>query len=248
MKKYVALMLMGLATWCGATAQVVIPRQEIPYNVNYHWGIIDVMIARGTVTVESDGCNFYGTLDGTSIPWEGKIICVSDTLQASMNWEEDVLTETVTYQNGWYRRPSASSFRSATYNPDDPAIFKNIAGGGSYDASSDSMEAITVTSDMIGMYYIAHAIDFERLRPGDQVRFPIVGPYSHEVVVTYQGQGLYDVGGSTYPVYNCSFEYGYDGSMSGYPVECKIGATDRVPLYLSASLPAGHVEMLYAGE
>lgn len=226
-------------------AQVEIPRQEIPYNVNYHWGLVDVMIARGTVTVESGADGFYGTLDGTSIPWEGRIICVSDTLYANMAGQGNNLQETVTYQNGWYRRPYVNSFRSATYNPDDPAFYKNIAGEGSYDASSDSMEAIAVTSDMIGMYYFAHAIDFSSLSPGDRISIPINGPYSTEVVITYQGQGLYNVKGDTYPTYNCTFEYAYGGSLSGYPVECKIGATSRIPMFLSASLPVGRVEMLY---
>lgn len=241
--------IMILAALCGlwfaGNAQVVIPRQEINYNVNYHWGLVDVMIARGSVTVESDGNWFSGTLDGSSIPWEGRIICVSDTLQARMAVEGGVPVETVQYQNGWYRRPTVSSFRSSTYNPDDPAFFKNIAGGGSYDASDDSMEAITVTSDMIGMYYYAHAINFPILKEGQQVRVSINGGYSRELVVTYQGQGVYTTGGVTYPTYDCTFEYSYGGTMSGYPVECKISVNDRIPVFLSASLPVGRVEMLY---
>lgn len=239
-------MVLALVCACFAVkAQVVIPRQVIPYNVNYHWGLIDVMIARGNVTIESDGSQFYGTLDGTSIPWEGKIICVSDTLQATMGNYGGRLQESVQYQNGWYRHPSVSSFRSSTYNPEDPSIYKNIAGQGAYNASDDSMEAITVTSDMLGMYYFAHALDFASMSPGDRVTVPISGPYSHEVVITYEGQGLYNTNGDTYPTYNCSFEYGYRGQMSGFPVECKIGAHNRVLLYIAASLPVGKVEMLY---
>lgn len=239
--KKILSLLVVLFAWQIGTAQVVIPRQEIHYNVNYHWGIIDVMIARGTVSVECDGYRLNGTLDGTSIPWEGRIICVSDTLVADVNG----INETVVYQNGWYRRPPVSLFRSASYNPDDPAYYKNIAGQGAYDASHDSMEAITVTSDMISMYYYAHAINFQNLRPGEQVRINIDGPYSRELLVTYQGQGVYSAGGDNYPTYDCSFEYGYGGSLSGYPVECRIGANNRIPLYLSASLPVGKVEMLY---
>lgn len=231
---------------CMAKSQTVIPRQEIPYNVKYHWGLVDVMIARGNVVVESDGRNFYGTLDGTSIPWEGKIICVSDTLHAEMNIEGGNIHETVLYQNGWYRHPSVAQFRGACYNPDDPAIYKNIAGGGSYDASDDSMEAIMVTSDMIGMYYMAHVLNFPAFKPGDRFTIPINGRYAHEVVITYQGEGTYSVDGDTYPTYNCTFEYSYGEGLSGYPVECQIGVSNRIPLLFSASLPVGKVEMLYA--
>lgn len=229
----------------GASAQISFPQEVIPYNVNYHWGIIDVSIATGTVTVEADGGNFYGTLDGTSIPWEGHIICVSDTLQANMWRAGDQLRETVTYQAGWYRHPDAQTFRSRYYNPANPAIYRNIAGQGAYDASHDSMEAITVTSDMLGMYYYSHVLDFDAMRPGECVEIPIEGGYSRMVSITYNGRGSYSAGGRDYPTYDCTFEYNYGGSMSGYPVECRIGMDSRIPLYLSASLPVGRVEMLY---
>lgn len=243
MKKLFFLLAL-VCMWLPGKSQIVIPRTQVAYNVNYHWGIIDVMIARGVVTVESDGTQFCGTLDGTSIPWEGHIICVSDTLKADMSGYGSNMRERVTYQSGWYRHPAVSSFRSSCYNPDDPAFYKNIAGQGCYDASDDSMEAITVTSDMIGMYYMAHAIDFKSMSPGEKITIPIEGGYAREVVITYKGQSIYSADGDNYPAYDCTFEYSYGNSMSGYPVECKIGATDRILLYLCADLPVGRVEML----
>lgn len=243
--KKIFVLLMIVCAWKVSSAQVAIPRQEIPYNINYHWGLIDVNIARGNVVIESDGTTFYGTLDGSSIPWEGRIICVSDTLQANMSYNAGYFTERVDYQSGWYRRPPVSVFRSSTYNPEDPAYFKNIAGQGAYDASHDTMEAITVTSDMIGMYYYAHAVNFDAMKEGESFTVNIEGGYARKLVITYQGQGVYTANGDSYPTYNCTFEYSYDGGMSGYPVECKIGVRDRNPLFLSASLPVGRVEMLY---
>ena len=245
MKKIIFALLLICGLSQAASAQVAVPRQEIPYNVNYHWGLIDVMIARGTVSIESDGNVFYGTLDGTSIPWEGKIICVSDTLHAATNFEGGTFNEKVFNQTGWYRRPSVSSFRSSTYNPEDPAIYKNIAGQGAYDASNNSMEAITVTSDMIAVYYYAHAINFDALKPGEQIWVNIDGPYSRKMVLTYKGQSTQNVSGVTYPTYDCTFEFDYGGGMSGYPVECNISVTDRIPVFLCANLPVGRVEMLY---
>lgn len=240
--KKIFLMLAVLIGCQFVKAQITIPYQEIPYNVNYRWGMIDVNIARGVVTAQCEGGRFYGTLDGTSIPWEGKIICVSDTLSAAI----DGRNEYVQFQSGWYRHVPVSLFRSSNYNPDDPAYYKNIHGQGLYDASHDSMEAITVTSDMLGMYYYAHAIDFQALRPGDQFEVPIQGGFSSRLLVTYQGQGTYTVNGDTYPTYDCTFEYSYEGGMSGYPVQCKVGVSSRIIMYLSASLPVGRVEMLYS--
>lgn len=243
--KKIFLILLAVIGIQAAKAQVNIPKQDIHYNVNYKWGFLDVNIATGVVTIESDGNSFSGTLEGTSIPWEGSIFCVSDTLQANVSGTQADFRETVTSQTGWYRRPKVSQYRSSSYNPDDPATYKNIAGQGQYAASANSMEAITVTSDMISMYYYAHAIDFESLQTGQQVNVTIDGQYAKKLVITYQGKDTYTANGDTYPTYNCTFEYSYDGKMSGYPVECKISATDRIPVFLSASLPIGHVEMLY---
>lgn len=244
MKKLLLLFAMACVA-LGAAAQHSFPPQDFHYNVNYKWGIIDVMIARGVVTIQSNNGNFYGTLDGTSIPWEGKIICVSDTLSANMTTQGGQWVEDVTYQNGWYRHPAASSFNSGTYNPADPAIYKNIAGGGAYDASNDSMEAITITSDMLGLFYYAKYIDFPALKPGQWFSIPINGGFADKVQITYDGQSTYTANGDTYPTYDISFQYSYQGALSAYPVTCKISATDRIPVFISASLPVGRVEMLY---
>ena len=230
-----------------AKAGVTIPYTESPYNVNYPWGIIDVMIAHGFVKIQSDGEKFHGTLDGTSIPWEGHIILVSDTLNFNILPGNGISKEKVAYQSGWYRHPKVSYFHSSGYNSADPAIYKNIAGGGEYNASKSSMEAITVTSDMLGMFYYAKEINFAGMQPGQHVVIPIDGKYAQEVVVTYEGNGTYTAEGKTYNTYNCRFEYTYGGQLSGYQVEMKIGQDNRLPLYISASLPVGRVEMLYAG-
>lgn len=240
MKKYL-LLIVALIGGFASKAQVPVPFQELPYNIKYHWGLIDVNIARGTVTLESDGRQISGTLDGTSIPWEGKVLCVSDTLRANVN----DLNEYVTYQSGWYRHVPVSTYRSGAYNPDDPAYYRNIAGRGNYSASGNSMHAVTVTSDMIGMFYYAHLINFEALRPGETVQVNIGGGYSRRLDITYKGKNVTNIDGMTYPTYDCTFIYSYDG-IEDYPVECKISATDRIPVLLSASLPIGEVEMIYA--
>ena len=245
MKKLLMLFFITWALTC--RAGVTIPATEIPYNVNYHWGIIDVMIAHGTVNIESDGTNFRGTLDGISIPWEGHVILVSDTLHTQMLPGNGLSNENVVYQSGWYRRPKVKYYRSNNYDASNPEFYKNLAGEGNYNASDDTMEAIAVTSDMIGMFYYAREFDFDNMKPGDKVRIPISGKAakSKEVIVTYLGEGNYEVDNTTYPTHNIEFEYGYDGSPSGYQVQMKVGRENPIPMFISASLPVGKVEMLY---
>lgn len=243
MKRFLILMCITLGL--GANAAVVIPPAKIPYNVNYHWGIIDVMIAHGTVGVECDGSTFHSTLDGVSIPWEGRIILVSDTLTANMAPTSGLSQENVSYQSGWYRHPKVNYYHSANYDPSNPEFYKNIAGDGNYDASNNTMEAITVTSDMLGMFYYVRELDFNSLTPGHQFTLPINGGHAKEVTVTYLGEGNYSSDNQVFPTYNIQFEYSYDGAMSGYTVQMKVGKENPIPMFISASLPVGRVEMLY---
>lgn len=244
MKKIILLTITCLASICSYAA-VTIPETVVPYDVNYHWGIINVNIAHGTVKYHCDGTNFYGTLDGVSIPWEGHVILVSDTLKTQMLPGNKLSTEKVEYQSGWYRRPKAKYFRSNNYDASNPANYKNIAGEGQYDASNDSMEAITITSDMIGMFYYANEIDFESMQTNDKVTIPIEGVYAQKVVVTYLGEGSYEIDNTNYPTYNCMFEYTYNGGMSGYPVQMRIDKKTKLPVFISASIPVGRIEMIY---
>lgn len=249
MKKTLLLLVAFLGT-LASHAQINIPYQEINYNVHYHWGLINVMIAHGKVTIQTDGNQFKGTLDGNSIPWEGRVFCISDTLNATMSPASPVSRETVTYENGWYLKPKVTQYRSGSFNPDDPANFKNIKGQGTLNADANTMEAISVTTNMLGMYYYFQQIDFESMTPGQQLTIPIEveGGTPERVVVTYKGKSGFNAAGSHYATYSASFEYSYNGAMSGYPVETEVSASTRLPLMFSASLPIGKVEMIYAGE
>ena len=243
--KKILLLVVALVIATGAKAAINIPFTEVPYDVNYHWGIINVNIAHGTVKYHCDGTNFSGTLDGVSIPWEGHVIVVSDTLNTQMLPGKQYSLEKIDYQAGWYRRPKAKYYRSNDYDASNPANYKNIAGQGQYDASNNSMEAIAITSDMIGMYYYANEIDFTKMTQGDKITLPIQGVYAQEVQVTYLGEGSYEIENVNYPTWNIMFEYNYKGKMSGYPVQMRIRKSDRLPIFLSASIPVGRVEMIY---
>ena len=244
MKKIILFAILCVA-FLSANAGLTIPFTEIPYNVNYHWGIIDVNIAHGNVKYQCDGTNFSSTLDGVSIPWEGHIILVSDTLRTQMLPGNKYSQEKIEYQSGWYRRPKVKYYRSSTYNASDPQIYKNIAGEGEYDASSNSMEAIAITSDMLGMFYYANEFDFDSMSENESFTLPIQGVYAQEVKVTYLGKGSYEIDTTVYPTYNIMYEYNYQGKMSGYPVQMRIRQSDRLPIFISASIPVGKVEMIY---
>lgn len=240
MKKTILLLFAFMAALTGM-AQVQIPYQELPYSVHYHWGLVDVNIGHGKVTLSSQGDQFNATLDGNTIPWEGRIFCVSDTLNATMTPGSPYSRETVDYENGWYLKPKVMEYRSDGFVASNPANFKNIAGQGQLDADAQTMEAVTVTADMLGMFYYFHELDFDSMSAGQQVTIPISGGYSDAVTVTYNGPS--DFGSCS--TYSVSFEYSYQGASSGYPVQAQVDRGSRIPILLSAQLSIGHVEMIY---
>ncbi len=243
------LILVAFVAALTAAAQVQIPYQEIPYDVHYHWGLIKVNIGHGKVTLSSQGNSFNATLDGNTIPWEGRIFCVSDTLNATMTPGSPLSQETVTYENGWYLKPKVMEYRSDGFNASNPANYKNIKGQGYLNADGQTMEAVTVTADMLGLFYYFHEIDFDSMSPGQQITIPITvdGGYNQSVTVTYNGQSVYDAAGTTYPTYLVSFEYTYQGAPSGYQVHAHVARSSRIPVVISANLAIGRVEMVYAG-
>lgn len=246
MKKTLLLILLFI---CGITVkgQVSIPYSEYNYNVHYHWGLIDVMIAHGVATVQTDGNRFTATLDGNSIPWNGRVFCISDTLRTTMSPGSGLSIEKVDYINGWYMKPKTSVYRSNSFNPNDASNYKNIKGNGQLDASSNTMEAITVTADMLALYYYFREMDFENMQDGAEVTIPFTGENGRadKVVITYEGKSQFKPDDTLYHTYAVRFEYSYDGEMSGYPVDCQVAADSRIPLLFSASLPVGKVEMIY---
>lgn len=245
MKKLaIALTLLAEAIICHA--QTDIPYQEINYDVRYHFGIIDVDIAHGTVGMKKEGDLFSATLNGHSIPWEGHVFTVSDILKARFTPTDGLSKETVVYENGWYRKPESSQYGTKAYNPEDPANYKTIKGEGSLDAAGTTMEAITVTADMLGLFYYFRELDFASMTDGQRTEIPIEveGGQPQKVVVTYNGRSDYSIAGQTHDTYDVTFEYSYKGEMSGYPVQTQVDSTSRIPLLLSASLPIGKVEMI----
>lgn len=249
MKTLLAIIALGMCA-PALSGQVDIPYQELNYNVKYRLGPVDIDLAHGVVTMQTAGNSYYATLDGHSIPWEGRVFCISDTLNTVMTPSSPASAETITYQNGWYMKPPTEVYESGQFEPTDPANYRNTQGQGTLNASPVTMELISVTTNMLSMFYYAREIDFDAMQPGQSICLPITveGGVPERVEVTYNGRSTYEINGCSYPTYDITFEYSYNGAMCGYPVKGAIGISSRLILNLTASLPFGHVEMIYNGE
>lgn len=223
--------------------------EEIPYDVRYHWGLINKVIGHGVVKIECRDGNFRGTLFGQTQPFEGRIFMVQDTLHARMASGGNVFaSERVSFKRGWYFKPTVTQINSRRFNKHDPSCYKNTSGGGSLDASHETMEAVEITVDMLGMFYQFREVNFQAIKPGATYRESITlpGGGTQYVYITYIGPSEYHHGGRLVPTYKLKFEYTYGSRRTDYPVTCQIDRTSRIPLMLEADLMIGHVEMVYS--
>lgn len=210
------------------------------YNARYRLGLIDVEIGHGAVTVRKTGTKFYGTITGESVPWHKRVFCINDTIRATLN----PTAGHIEYIDGWYMKPKVKEYKSHRFGVLYPASYKTISGKGSLDASDDTMEAITIMSDMTVLFYYFRVLDFQSMLPKDKVVIPLPSnQYSDKVKIEYKGKSNFRIGKRNYDIYNVNFDFSYKGKMSGYTVKSKIDVSRRIPLQFSAHLPIGYVEM-----
>lgn len=206
-----------------------IPPVAIKYKVNYHWGLINTTAANGTVRLEATGNSLTASLDGHSISWGGRQYTVSDTLKVITMPGRGPLyaRQNVLYRAGRYSKPLVSLLSSPAYNPGDPANYRTISGQGTLSASPKTMEAVGISCDMLGIFYLFRYMDFTALQPGQTLLMSVNMPRTgmQHAMITYLGPDQYQDS----PSYKVRFEYTYRGVRSGYPVTCQVERSSRIP-------------------
>ena len=221
-----------------------IPPTAIKYKVNYHWGLINTTAAYGTVRLDATGNSLTASLNGHSIAWGGRQYTVSDTLKVITMPGRGPLyaRQNVLYRVGRYSKPMVSLLKSHSYNPSDPANYRTISGQGTLSASPKTMEAVGISCDMLGIFYLFRYMDFTALHPGQTLLMSVNMPRTgmQHAMITYLGPDQYRGA----PSYKVRFEYTYMGVRSGYPVTCQVERSSRIPLLISASMDIGRMEMI----
>lgn len=240
MKRTFMLLAIIASIACGSRAAVEIPLTTQSYDVVYHWGIINKVAGHGVVSYHTSGRNFYGQLEGHSIPWDGRIYTVESSLNAVFSPRQGKPSlETITAMQGTYTKPLVGSQPGS-------GGYKNIYGGGTLDASPETMEAVTVMTNMLSMFYYAHEIDFASFGRGEQMQIPIMkSGQSQALYITSEGVGYYSYNGYSCDAYEITFQYTYNGAPDRYPVHCWINTSTHLPVKFSADLLIGHIEMCY---
>lgn len=158
MKKINYIRILALTvTLCGMTfgGELYAQTNNYRYKIEYDFMGLKKTAAHADVSIRIDGENFTGTLNGHSIEWGGRYYTVSDTLVARMFHTNGHLTvrEEVVFKIGWYSKPTAAQAADGMYVFNNPKLYKNTDGMGLLDASEETMEAVSITTDMLAMFY-----------------------------------------------------------------------------------------------
>lgn len=218
MKKLIIAIIAAMVLTVTAGAITAIPETTCKYYVTYHWGVINKVAGTGYVTYHSAGNRFTGQLSGHSIPWGGKIYTVRTELTADFvaTDNDGVTPETIVTQQGVYSKPHVGK-------TEGNEEYKDIQGGGTLDASPQTMEAVTIMSDMLSIFYYAHTLDFDAMKSGQSITIPVIKDGVNEnLYLTYEGTSDYETWNYTTPAYKIVFRYTYDGKPDSYPVTCLI--------------------------
>lgn len=220
------------------------PLTTIHYKVNYQVAFFMKTAARGTVQMQAHNGQFYATLNGHSIPWGGRVYTVSDTLRMSVmpGRGPAYMRLKETNRSGWYYKPFVNQLNDKTFSLTDPANYRNTAGQGQLSCSDDTMEAVSISTDMLSMFYVFRELDFAKLQTGQQFTIPIKKPDGSEqyAYITYVGPSEYE----GVPSYKLICEYSYQGRRSHYPVTCQVNRSNHVLLSMAAHLDIGQIEMV----
>lgn len=246
MKRFYLFLIATLGFVSSAISQINLPSSPLSYEARYHCGFIKIDAGEAHIGLSLNGNRYMATLNGQSVPIGGRVYAISDTICSTMTNNGSGLShETVTYENGWYAKPHAHGSNVPKLNFNNPDDYKNINGGGDLDASSETMEAVTVSTDMLAMFYYFQQFDYDALQPGQTIELTVNLPDgdTQQVAVTYVGEDSFD-GHTTHKL---TFNFSYHGVMTDYPVTAQVDATTKLPLLFAADIKIGHIELVYNG-
>lgn len=225
-----------------SSAGVTLPEKTLCYEALYHYGFVKIYAGDAYITVRLDADRFTGTLNGKSIPIGHRVYAISDTLIATIADGSGPAKENVIYENGWYTKPPA---RRPTIDFTNPSKYRTINGEGTLDASSGTMEAVAISTDMLALFYYFKDIDFPSLAAGQKTDIAINLPDGdvQQLIIVYEDDDNYN-GRDTYRV---NFTYSYHGVMSKYPVTVQHDKATRLPLLFSTNIRIGHIELILKG-
>ena len=248
MKKFFAMVLLVVA--------MVLPQQvagrdfgneTLNYEVVYHWGMIWKHAADATLSLQKTKDGYYSQLTGKTRSWADKVYPVRDTLKCTMNKEMKPLRyEKLTHEKDYYARDVIKF--SYNYSHTSAHCTRYRSSG----TSSIDLSAKAQAYDMVSVFYMLRALDYDELsRNKNYTTVIFSGKEKEYLTINYKGVETIKMrDGSKRKAHCITFRFTQKGGKQSSENLTAWMSTDdsRIPLLLVGKLPVGEVKCYYSGK
>lgn len=248
------LLLMATAAIASSAQQAYTPSTEtLRYKVMYKWGIISKQA--GTVSLAThnfeDGY-FRATLIGRSASWADKFYSVRDTLMGTIMEKtlEPVYYEKIAREGGEFKRDMIEYDRSSDEVTGTCHRWREDKKTKDITHTTVSISGTGVTLDMLSSFYYMRHIDYQLMKPGQNVTTNIFSGTKKEILkITYHGIKNVEIDDKKYPCYYIKFTFTTgNGKKSSDDMQAWISTDgNRIPMLLVGNLPIGSIRCYYQG-
>ncbi len=239
----IVAMAMSVRAW-------TVPDETLHYSVNFKWGLIDANAGIATLTTENiPGSNqFRATLTGKSVNLLGHYYAAGDTMVGTMMADsmQPVYNQHLSHESGEF------SIETVTYDASGPSSLGNVVKqlpDGKVIRSRVSHYGGGLTLDLLAVFYYIRQIEYESMKPGQQVTVNIFsGKNPETLTVTFEGLESMEFNGAQKTAYviSLTFSAGEGGETNTDRMHVSISADDdRIPLTIDGSLKIGHLICRY---
>lgn len=221
--------------------------ETLNYTITYKWGLIHKDAATACLSIKEKGDNYDIMLTARTKPWADKIFMVRDTLKSKVkkNGFKPYVYEKISHEGGKYLRDVVSY----SYSGNNVAghCTRERAKGKDRGTTTTDIQASGITFDMLSVFYYLRTIDFEAVKPAQELTMNIFsGSKSERLTVKKLGvESVKLRNGKTVNGMKISFKFTTKGKkQSSDPIECWLTTDGRnVPLMMVGKLPIGQVRV-----
>lgn len=228
---------------------VCFEKENLDYEVVYHWGIIWKHAANATLSIQPNGTVYDSKLTAATRSWADKIYSVRDTLTCAIS-KNGFLPQKyvkIKHEGGDY----GLDIVEYEYTPD--SIFGHCTRiRENKPVRNLTLSSTGVTLDMMSAFYYLRTIDYAKMQPGEKITTSIFSGKRKEIfTVEYCGiENIELRDKSTYDSHKVVCTFAQPGKKKTSDDIVAWFSLDKkcIPLMVKSRLPIGEFRVYYKAE
>lgn len=242
---HISIAILLLCTPASSMAQyhIMPDKEHLEYDVIYHWGVIWIKAATGSLSIERSGELYNATVTAVTTPFADGIMKVRDTLNTVMR-AHDLMPlhyQQISREGKLYRVTDVEFI----YRNDSTIGRTTMSYPLEGEFSSFDLSRNGDTFDMISIFYRLRQLPFNDMQAGDMIKTYI---FSHRQIETleveYHGIQPIIIDDKEYSSYYIKFFfYNEDGSKKSDKISTWLSIENCIPLQVEGRLPIGSMKV-----